>query len=172
MLNEYVNKLLALKNHVQDNLIAMGALLYEIREKKLYEEQHETFSAFLGSPEVSFCRASAMKWIRVYEVFGSTPAMLDKVRGTDVDKLYMIAGVIDEKTKPNRIVELIEKAKVLSRSDLNYDISKLLGRPTHDPAKHIKELIKEFLYEFMKGKDLNEMELEDLLYTWEKWRRQ
>lgn len=140
-LHDYVEKLKSLKATVQANLIAMGGLLYEIQQSRMYEGQYETWEEFLGSPEISFSRSTAWKAMTVYETFVMKFSMLDKITGIDVDKLYAIAAVVDT----DNIREWIEKAVVLSRSDVVFEVRKFKGLPAHEPDKSDSELMDEFI---------------------------
>lgn len=134
-------KIAELKATIQDSMLAVGGMLWEIRTNKLYEVEYDSFEAFLGSPEISFARSTAFKIMAVYETFVLKLDKAKEIEGVDADKLYRISGVVN-----NENVDMwIEKAKVNSRSDLAFEVKKERGLPARDPAKPLSELIKEFI---------------------------
>lgn len=136
-LGVYIDKLKDLKRTVGGSLFAIGALLKEVRDKKLYEEQYDSFNEFLGDPELSFRRSTAYKAITVYEVYQSSK--LD-ISGIDHDKLYLLAENV--RKEPDKIKEFIADAKYLSRSDLRKKYGKQVKKPDLDAR--IEQFIKDF----------------------------
>ena len=168
---DYKNELIKTKENVANGLFRLGKLLYEISNEKLYEEEYETFEEFIGDPEISFSRITAYKAMKIYEVYGLKLNMLDKVMDIDADKLYRISKLIEAgKVDAD---EWIEKARTLSRSDLTNETREQKGLPKHDYAISTVELVKTFLYEYCKKKDLkpDTMELEELLCVYDNWRK-
>ena len=130
-----------LKRNVAINLMSIGAALKTVRDDSLWEGEHESFNAYLGSPEVSFSRSWALQIIRVYEIFGN------RVTGVnDLDKLYLISNVVEE--NPNEAEEWLGKAQTLSRSDLRDEVRAKAGKEPrhslsiHDKAKYFLDTIQ------------------------------
>lgn len=168
-LHAYTEKLLKLKETVVNSLVIMGGLLFEIKRDDIYKEQYDDFNSFLGDPEISISRPTAYRAMSVYEVFVNKYNKQKEIEGIDPDKLYILVKIVDDKN----IDEWIERAKVESRSDLRYAVRKEKKLPALDPSKHIRELIKEFLYEYCKDQAIepDKLELEELLFVWEEYRR-
>lgn len=174
-LNVYVDKLIKLKNLITGNLVAIGGILCEIKDTGIYKEQFETLEEFLGSPEVSFSRTTAFKAMRIYEIFVKKFSMLDLIVEIDPDKLYRISAVVNDKN----VVEWLEKAKGLSRSDLNFEVNRLHGKSDRhllDPTKPMRNRIIEFLDEndaLITRMDFTKQEaFVQLLTAWELFKRQ
>jgi len=161
-------RLIALKKEVSVKAFEIGCVLYEVRDKKLFEPEYETFNEFLADPELSFSRITAYKLIKVFDVFVNKFKMLKDVQYIDQDKLYIISNSV---TSEN-CGELIENARLLSRSDLRNIIRKLKGIPELDYSISVPELVKKFLYEVCPKQkiDLDSIEFEELLTIYEKWR--
>lgn len=86
------------------------------RDRKYYKTLgYETFEEYLGTPEISLSRGYVYKLIKNYELwvqkYNVSPA---KLQGIDTEKLYLV-GIVSNK---NDYEEWLEKAKVLSRSDI------------------------------------------------------
>lgn len=159
MLNEHVEKLLLLKRSVGENMFAIGGVLKEIKDEKLYKEQYDTFEEFLGDPEVSFCRATAYKAMRVYEVYGSR--MLD-VAGIDTDKLALLADNVQ--AEPTKADELIEDARVLSRSDLRKKYGKRQVK-----GQSLNKKIEQFIDDMFPG-DRRKDFIREVITEWHNWK--
>lgn len=166
---KYVETIGILKQNVCGNLIALGGLLHEIREQKVFKEQFETFEEFLGSPEVSMSRAMTFKAMAIYVFLDAHKIKHDEVIDIDPDKIYRVIKIAEKEG----IEEWLEKARILSRSDLANEVREKIGLPPHDPAKKAREYVKEFLYEFCPEKKIepDDLALEDLLVEYEEWRK-
>ena len=167
MLIDYKKKIISCKQAIMGGFIILGELLFYVRETKIYEDEYETFEAFLGDPEISFSRVTAYKMMRVFELYVKRLNVWDKVKDIDSDKLYMISDKVEEDPE-----EWIERARVLSRSDLRALLRENNGLPELE-EKPISEKVKDFLYKYClkKGIELDKIELEELLEIYEKWRR-
>ena len=168
-LTDYIEMIITIKKRTSNSLLSLGALLLKIKNEGIYEEQFETFEEFLGSPEVSFSRATAYKIMAVVNFLCNYKIEFESVEDIDTDKLYRIIRVANTE----QVSEWIEKARTLSRSDLANEVRELRGLPQLDPCKRIIEYIKEFLYEWCPEKNIkpDELEIEDLIETYEKWKK-
>jgi len=155
-----IEVLVNLKKEIGTNLLQMGKILYKIKEERLYAPQYESFNEFLAMPELSFSRAMAYKAVVVYRVFVETYAAQDLIEGIDPDKLYKIAGVVDN----NNLDDWLGKARVLSRGDLTEEVREAKG---NKPRPGLLELVEEFLE---KHKHL--ILPREIIYAWESWRKQ
>jgi hypothetical protein len=141
VLNNYISKLSELKVKATNDILEIGKLLYEVKEQKLFEEAYDSFEEFIAIPELSFSRQTAFKAIKIYFVFVEQFALQDEIKDIDSDKLYRIAGVVDNKN----VEAMIEKARYLSRSDLNAEINEMKGLP---PKPTTLEIIDIFITKF------------------------
>ena len=117
--------IISAKNDIGKNLFILGAALKAVRDGELYKESCETFLEYLGQPEISLARSTMAKAIKCYEVFKDR---IPQVAGVDFDKLYLITGMV-KATTPEEFGEWIERAKLLSRSDLRDVIRAAKGKP-------------------------------------------
>ena len=105
------------KIKVVSDLMSIGLILKTIRDKKIYEQQHETFDSFLGDPDVALGRSTAYKAIKIWEVFGQIKS---RVLDIGTERLNLIAGPVEK--DPKNMEEWIDKARALSLSDLKAEI--------------------------------------------------
>jgi hypothetical protein len=145
-LNDFVSHLKILKTNIGANLFAIGGVLKEIKDQKLYEEQYETFNEFLGDPAVSMNRGVAHKAITIYEVFSSCKH--DNLYDIDQDKLYLLAPNV--KAEPDKLEHFIADARLLSRSDLREKYGKRV-KPSVALADKIKQFIKDMFPSLRKS---------------------
>ena len=162
-LNEYIEKIIVLKNAIGKNLMIIGGLLYEVRGNESYKEQCETFEEFLALPELSFSRATAFKAMKVYEIFVEKYSLLDKVSDIDPDKLYKITAMVN---KGEDINKWIDKARSLSRSDLAAEVREVKGLPAKSYEEDPETLVEEFLL------NNKHTDIKKALVAYEIWRRQ
>jgi len=76
---------------------------------------YSSFEAYLGAPEVSISPGYASKLCRVYEWAQTYKIDREKIETLDCEKVYLLTHV---KTTDEDRDEWIEKARLLSRSDL------------------------------------------------------
>ena len=98
---KYIQRLEQIKRKITGELLEMGQLLSEIKNDMLYAPQYDTFDEFIAIPELSFGRTTAYKAIRIYEVFVENFCLKDKIIDINSDKLYMIAGIVDNDNVEN-----------------------------------------------------------------------
>lgn len=100
--------------------LELGKKLRENRDKKYYKILgYKTFEAYLATPEIDIDRKWAFAFIRVYDRFvvdlKVAPAPLIEAGYSKLDK-------IRKQVNEENIDEWLEKAKVLSRSDLDAEL--------------------------------------------------
>lgn len=167
-LHECIEKIIIIKKNVYLAFRVLGELLYNVKTKELYKTTYETFEEFLGDPEISFSRITAYKMIKIYAIFVKRLNVWEKVQDIDSDKLYMISDVVVHGFAD----DWIERARTLSRSDLRGLLRNEDELPELE-SKPISEHVKDFLYKYCPKKGIapDNVELEELLETYEKWRR-
>lgn len=125
-------KIIELKNDIEKGFIKLGAYLKEIRDKELYKELScETFESYLAQPELAMDRRTAYSIIGVYtDFYESGQPHIEGIGYTKLDRIRQF------KNKEN-FPEWIEKARVLSLSDLNAEIRENKGESetTYTPKK-------------------------------------
>jgi len=114
------NDTVELKNTIGTSYFIMGKLLTENKRNGLYKLLgHQTFEAYLATPEISFHRTTAYKHMKVYsELIEYYKIKEADLQGIDQDKLYLILPYVDK----TNIQDWLEKARTLSRSDLRVAI--------------------------------------------------
>lgn len=108
--------IIKIKQSITKDFWNLAIMLKINRDRKYYRTLgYETFEEYLGTPEISLSRAYTYKLIKNYELwvqkYRVSPA---KLQGIDSEKLYLV-GVVATKEDYE---EWLEKAKVLSRSDI------------------------------------------------------
>jgi len=127
---EYI---LEAKNITEATFLVMGKLLTENRREGYYKILgHRTFEEFIASPEISFHRTTAYKFMKIYQEFIEYYKVTDEdLKGIDSDKLYLIISVLDRKN----LKDWLEKARTLSRSDLRTAIQGKNVNSLNEPAE-------------------------------------
>jgi len=132
-----------------NNLLELGKLFKTIRDEKLYKLLGaDTFNEYCGFPEISFGRSTIYSFIHVHELYvlklEYPPEQLSKIGHR---KLQIISPVMKEGGKDNLILwEWVEKAEVLSESDLINEVRRVQGKPEMIPKP--KEVENENIYPF------------------------
>ena len=108
--------IIKIKQSITKDFWNLAIMLKINRDRKYYRTLgYETFEEYLGTPEISLSRSYTYKLIRNYELwvqkYRVSPAKLNEI---DSEKLYL-AGMVATKEDYE---EWLEKAKVLSRSDI------------------------------------------------------
>lgn len=121
------------KETIVAGLLSIGEGLYWIREMDGYHELgYDSFTAYLGSPDVGMSRQYAYSFMKVYETFGlQLPCSPERLEPIGVNKLYMIADHVDE----DNVDEMLAMAEGNSMSDLDKYLSD--GQTTPDCTKCI-----------------------------------
>jgi len=115
-----------IKRSTQENFILLAKLLKENQDNKYYQLlDYKTFESYIASPELSFERRTVYSLIAIYEKyveqFGVQPVALLEA---DYSKLDRTLKIVDQ----NNYEEWLEKAKTLSRSDLELEIKDALPK--------------------------------------------
>jgi len=113
--NENHQRILEIKYTINRSLAQLAIFLKESRDKEYYLSYADSWTEYLGTPEISLSRSYVHKLIVNYELWVQTyhvsPAKLDEI---DSEKLYLTGMVATEEN----FEEWLEKAKTLSRSDI------------------------------------------------------
>lgn len=160
-LNEFVSQLQELKQIVSRGIFKIGEILFYVKTNELYKDDYPTFNSFIAIPELSFSRTTAYKAMKLYEIFVEKFALQEEISDIDPDKLYKISGFVDN----DNIEEWVEKARALSRSDLNAEINEFKGKP--EPPT-LTELISEYLTQYPSPFE----GATELILSWEKWKQE
>ena len=129
------------RNMVGAGFLAMGRLLKDNRDRKYFHVLgYETFEEFLGSPDVTLSRAMAFRLINTVEVFiDKLGRPHEELTAIGIGRLADITPVVEQ--DPD---EWLGKAQVLSRSDLQDEVSEVTGhaRKRHSDAPRSTDLRK------------------------------
>lgn len=124
-----------------NNLIELGKLFKEVRDKKLYKLLGaETFGEYCGFPEISFGRSTIYSFIHVYELFvlelDTSPNILAKIGHR---KLQIISSVVKKREVVAEAGDWLSRALHLSESDLINEVRSAQGKKEMLPApKEVK----------------------------------
>lgn len=117
-----------LKKSINGGFLELARLLYENKLNQYHSELgYDSFESYLAQPELGFDRTSIFRLIRIYETlilkYKVPPAEL---LGTDYTKLDQILPILTD----SNLTEWVDKAKELSRSDLQAEIKETRKLPT------------------------------------------
>lgn len=119
-----------LREEETKNRLTIGRALTRVEDGELYRSlDYDSFEAFLGDPEVDLGRSTAYRYMKVYRRF-ILRADVDpnEVVAMGIRKASMIARYVKDPRED--LQEWIEKAKALSRSDLQAEIDEAEGNDT------------------------------------------
>ena len=102
----------------------IGRLLKIIRDEKYYLHLgHEKWLDFINSGEVTIKQSTIYAYISIYEMYvmkyGFLPLELAEIPW---DKLHRVLPAVRKSKNKDEVEEWVEKAKVLSRSDLAIEV--------------------------------------------------
>jgi hypothetical protein len=104
-------------NRARQDFVAGARLLHEIKEKELWKTGYSSFGEYVEQ-ECQISQSFAAKLTKVYEQYvlegGVSESALQSV---DAEKLYLALPL------PGTTHEKLEKAKLLSRSDIKEELS-------------------------------------------------
>lgn len=109
--------ILRLKYSINKDLFKLAIFLKESRDKKYYKFMNyaDTWEGYLATPEINISRGYAHKLITNYEIWVlKWKFRMRDIEEIDAEKLYL-TGMVATKEDYE---EWLEKAKVLSRSDI------------------------------------------------------
>ena len=125
--NTNYKQTITLKNCITKNLLQLGRLLIESKENEYFKAYADTFTEYLGTPEISLSRSFAFKIMFNYTKWvielGISQAKLEHI---DSEKLYLVGVQADE----GNYEEWLERAKTLSRSDIREMVGEVRGGST------------------------------------------
>lgn len=125
--HEVYQQIKSIREDETKNRLFLGKALTRFEDGRLYESLgHNTFESFIGDPEVDIGRSTAYRYMKVYRRFllmAETPA--EDVVKMGMRKAGMISRFVNDPAED--IQEWIEKAKMLSRSDLQEEINEATG---------------------------------------------
>ncbi len=126
-------KLLQARQGHQLFFLALGKLLKEIKDNKVYVTlNYDHFEDFIASPEISFSRESVYLFIRVYEYYVEKLGMSeDRISEITVTKLSLMIPMTKDLSKEDAI-EKIEELSTLRHNDfmIRSKQNKLDDKPT------------------------------------------
>ena len=137
-----------------------GKLLKIIRDEKHYKSLgYEEWLEFVASDEIGISKSTVYSYIGIYELFILKFGIeYEDLAGIPWDKLSLALGAAKKVEDKDDMLELIEKVKTLSRSDLQVELSDNENAKKENPKTRV---IKVFKHEKC-GKWLVDMELKDV----------
>lgn len=142
------------RNDLARNMVELGKLLYEIREKKYYETlDYQTFNSYLAQPELGFSQRQAYYLISIYEKmalqFGISTATIAQIGEA---KSIVILPHLSDTNKE----EIVDEAINLSRADLiaKYGKPKKYTEQDESEVKMLSDWLKDQLIKFRDIPDL------------------
>ena len=121
---EFLRETIQLKVDTESAFLLLAARLYKIHTEKLWVGEYQDYEEFLLDAKLS--KATASKLERVYEVFVLQHRIqAQKLAQVGWSSLYAISSHADTK---ERATELVERASLLTRSDLEKSIKNEDGK--------------------------------------------
>jgi hypothetical protein len=141
-------KLIYAKKSQDILFLALGKLLKEIRDKRLYEVlDYENFGQFLASDELSISRESAFLYIRVYEFFVEYLELDESYVATiPVSKLAMLVPVLKKMESKEQIMEFISDTENLRFGDFVREVRKFQN--STKPTVHWSEELDKWIVQY------------------------
>ena len=143
-------KIVILVSDISLRWLFIGQLLWDNRDKSYWEKLgHESFNAFLASPELGLGQSTLYRFIHLYELY-CLRLNLDPKDISDIsyEKLYLIK----DKVKINNKEDWLAKARTLSQSDLMIEIKE------HEENKGFK--VKKDYPQFYRCRDCGKWRIE------------
>jgi hypothetical protein len=164
------NQVLLVKKTQEVLFLALGRLLKEIRDRKLYLHlDYDNFSQFCASEEISFSREKAYMYIRVYEFYIDWLRLKeDDMKNFDLARLAMmipilkkIEGDSNEEIKQSQ-VEKLEEMGALRYNDFVNEVNVLRNsdRPSVSFDSEMDKWIVRYYQDRTELIDRGEYELE------------
>lgn len=129
-----VERIKKITNSLQRNLLDLGELFYENKINKYYRALgYDSWTEFLGDPDMGYKESSVRGFILIYKkyrlAFKQPKALLAEA---GFSKLRIISPVVDSDESAE---EWVQKASVLSRSDLITEVNEAQGKPEGAPRE-------------------------------------
>ncbi len=143
---EKLQALFSLKAKLEDDFVAIGQLLSEVKRKGLYKiKGYNKFKDFIEQ-EYNIAGTFASKLISIYDLFVDELDIDESsLKNIGVDKLNMIKPLVKNKTY-SESEEWLNKANELSATDLREDIKEVRKQTQ---SKSMKEVLIDQFYETM-----------------------
>jgi hypothetical protein len=127
-----------LKANIEQDFLTFANLLYSIKRDRLYEAEYEAWWVFLQDLRIS--ESTASKLLRIYEVFIKQYQIdPEKIaQGGGYSNLYETIRFVTDKKSAE---EWVEKASVLSRSDLRKELKEKETGKSMQECKHPKTFL-------------------------------
>jgi hypothetical protein len=108
-------------SQINDKYLRLGRSLYLVLKNRLYEKMgHATFNEWRAQPELKLERSTSYALLKVYETFVERLQVpTDKLSGLSWSGLYAVSRFVN----PTNIDEYLEKVRLLSRTDLQAEVS-------------------------------------------------
>lgn len=104
------------------NLMEGARLLYQIQEEKLYEGRFSSFGEYVEQ-ELKVSQSFAAKLCKAYHFYAIEGGYsIKELQGIDSEKLYLSMNL------PGNTEEKLEKAKLLSRSEIKSELNVKEGK--------------------------------------------
>lgn len=119
--NKYIKETIELKHGIEGAFIDLGARLKKIRDERMYEGQYDSFAEFLGEMDMS--EGTASRIISVFSFYIEKHGMnRQKLAEAGWSNLYSLMKLTDENTTKKKVQEVVEKAIILRREDIQEEV--------------------------------------------------
>jgi hypothetical protein len=131
---KWLDKLIAVKNHIGKATIALAEILFHIHKEKAWEALgYDSFEELIAQPEIGLSRGFCYALIKIYNTFIiELGVKTEEIESVDITKMRELIKIEQDISTRQIAKEWIQKAKMLSRSDLIAEVKKTLGK-TDEP---------------------------------------
>jgi hypothetical protein len=142
------HKLLLAKRSQEFLFLAIGKILKEIRDNKIYQKlDFDNFGDYLGSEEISYSRESAFMFIRVYTYYMEYLEMdEERVGNINISRLSLMMPILKKIEDKGQILEKIDELSSLRHKDF---LIRVKQNKTNDkPSVYYSQELSKWIVEY------------------------
>lgn len=128
--HDLFQRLKQIRKQQEGTKLEAGEILLEIQKEALFEELgHDSFSSFLGDPDIDLTRTTSYRYMGVFqELYRERDYGEEFLQEIGMSKAYKIVNALRDGLIPeDELEDWLHSAKELSRSDLNEELDELRG---------------------------------------------
>ena len=129
---EINSKIIECRMNIEANFIQLARLLKRVRDEKLYVIlNHKTFESYIADPDLAMSRSKVYRLIRAWELYVEKlsipePVLIDVgSKRLEIIMPMVPAMILNEQHR----IDWLNKARELSRSDLENEVRQCQGKP-------------------------------------------
>lgn len=119
-----------------------GRLLKILRDEELYQyigEGYDTWTGFLGDPDIGISQSRAYAYMGIYEIFIMRYGLeMDSLASIPWDKLRLALPEARRAGSKEKAIQIVERTRSLSRSDLKVEFGQEKDEKGEQKTKTVK----------------------------------